>query len=417
NIVLRRHTLGRALRGDLAPILAPGLRRRGGLGVDDLGRLGLVLVDLGLLAGGDQQDAVALVGLGEDDAHGGAALGRDLGDLGAHHTAALHHHQQLVRLLDHGRAHQVAAVVRQLRDPDAEPAPALEAVLLDAGALGEAAVGDGDDEAVGAHHVHGQQPVVVAELHAGHAAGGATGGAQGAVVGGHPHGLAVAGDQQDLVVAVDRPGGDHTVRVGAVGAVDVTQVDGDDATGAARVEGRHGGLLHQPGLGREHRVLRVLVAVDREHRGDVLIGLEGHQVRHVLALRVPRRLGQLITLGAVDAALVGEEQQPAVGGGGEEVLDHVVLAQRGPPHPLAAAFLGSVLVLPGALDVAAPGDGDDHVLLGDEVLHRHVAGEGEDLGAAVVAVAVDDLGELLGDDVALLLRIGQDRGVLLDQGL
>src|SRR5699024_676305 len=318
NIVLRRHTLGRALRGDLAPILAPGLRRRGGLGVDDLGRLGLVLVDLGLLAGGDQQDAVALVGLGEDDAHGGAALGRDLGDLGAHHTAALHHHQQLVRLLDHGRAHQVAAVVRQLRDPDAEPAPALEAVLLDAGALGEAAVGagddeavgahhghgpqqgvvadadrahvepapgleavlldagalggaavgDGDDGAVGAHHVHGQQPVVVAELHAGHAAGGATGGAQGAVVGGHPHGLAVAGDQQDLVVAVDRPGGDHTVRVGAVGAVDVTQVDGDDATGAARVEGRHGGLLHQPGLGREHQVLRVLVAVDREHRGD-----------------------------------------------------------------------------------------------------------------------------------------------------
>src|SRR5699024_5649074 len=44
NIVLRRHTLGRALRGDLAPILSPGLRRRGGLGVDDLGRLGLVLV-------------------------------------------------------------------------------------------------------------------------------------------------------------------------------------------------------------------------------------------------------------------------------------------------------------------------------------------------------------------------------------
>src|SRR5699024_12442741 len=109
--------------------------------------------------------------------------------------------------------------------PHSEPAASVVSVLLGSSALGEAAVGDGDDEACVAHHVHGQQPVVVAELHAGHAAGGATGGAQGAVVGGHPHGLAVAGDQQDLVVAVDRPGGDHTVRVGAVGAVDVTQVD------------------------------------------------------------------------------------------------------------------------------------------------------------------------------------------------
>src|SRR5699024_8560741 len=180
---------------------------------------------------------------------------------------------------------------------------------------------------------------------AGDAAGGPAGGAQGAVVGRHAHGLAVAGDQQDLVVAVDGAGGDHAVRVGAVGAVDVAQVDGDDAAGAAGVEGRHGGLLHQPGVGRGEGVLRVLVAVDREHRGDVLVGLEGHQVRHVLALRVPRSLGQLVALGAVDPALVGEEQQPAVGGGGEEVLDHVVLAQRGTAHALAAALLGAVLVL------------------------------------------------------------------------
>ena len=63
---------------------------------------------------------------------------------------------------------------------------------------------------------------------------------------------------------------------------------------------------------------------------------------------------------------------------------------------LAAAVLAAVVVAAGALDVAAAGDGDDHFLLGDEVFHVHVAVEAEhDLGAPVVAVLVDDLGELL----------------------
>lgn len=102
------------------------------------------------------------------------------------------------------------------------------------------------------------------------------------------------------------------------------------------------------------------------------------------------------------------------------MLDDVVGPQGGPPaHALAAALLGAVLVGAGALDVAAAGDGDDHVLLGgDQVLHRHVRVEGgEDLGPTVVAVPVDDLAELLGDDLPLALRGGQDRVVLLDHGL
>ena len=92
----------------------------------------------------------------------------------------------------------------------------------------------------------------------------------------------------------------------------------------------------------------------------------------------------------------------------EEVLDDVLAAQRGAAHALAAAPLPAVGVDPGALGVAAAGDGDDDVLLGDEVLHRHVAVERHDLGAPLVAVLVDDLGELLGDDVALPLRLGED---------
>ena len=124
----------------------------------------------------------------------------------------------------------------------------------------------------------------------------------------------------------------------------------------------------------------------------------------MLALRVAAGLLHLVGLGAVDAALVREEQQPVVRGGDEEVLDHVFAAQLRALDALAAAVLAAVVVAAGALDVAAAGDGDDHLLFGDEVFDAHVAVEAEhDLGAAVVAEPVDDLGELVADDRALAL--------------
>ena len=128
----------------------------------------------------------------------------------------------------------------------------------------------------------------------------------------------------------------------------------------------------------------------------------------MLALGVATGVGQLVGLGPVDPAEVGEEQQPVVRRRGEEVVDHVVGPQRGPTHALAAATLRAVGVDPGALGVAAAGDGDDHVLLGDEVLHRHVAVEELDPGAAVVAVLVDQLGQLVGHDGPLPLGLGED---------
>ena len=86
-----------------------------------------------------------------------------------------------------------------------------------------------------------------------------------------------------------------------------------------------------------------------------------------------------------------------------------------PLHPPAAAVLAAVVVAAGALDVPAAGDGDDHLLFGDQVFDAHVAVEAEhDLGAAVVAELGDDLGQLVGDDLALLLRAGEDRLVVGD---
>jgi len=71
----------------------------------------------------------------------------------------------------------------------------------------------------------------------------------------------------------------------------------------------------------------------------MFVGLECHQVGNVLALGVPARFHQLVRLGTVDAAQVGEEQQPVVGGGDEEVFHHVVAAQLGTLDALTAALL------------------------------------------------------------------------------
>ena len=67
-------------------------------------------------------------------------------------------------------------------------------------------------------------------------------------------------------------------------------------------------------------------------------------------------------------------------------------------------MLRAVKIDLGAFGIASPSDRDDHVLLGDEILHRHVPIEGHDLGSAIVTVLVNDLGKLLTDDGALSLR-------------
>jgi UDP-N-acetylmuramyl pentapeptide synthase len=72
--------------------------------------------------------------------------------------------------------------------------------------------------------------------------------------------------------------------------------------------------------------------------------------------------------------------------------------------------LAAVVVAAGALDVPTAGNGNDHLLLRDEVLDAHIAIESvKDLGAAIVAVLRDDVAEFGDDDAALALRAGEDR--------
>jgi len=79
---------------------------------------------------GDADNVVVLAGLGEDDAHGVAALGRDLVDQGAHDLSTAHDDEHLVGLLDEECAHEVAALLLKLGHLDAQAAAALDTVLV-----------------------------------------------------------------------------------------------------------------------------------------------------------------------------------------------------------------------------------------------------------------------------------------------
>ena len=66
------------------------------------------------------------------------------------------------------------------------------------------------------------------------------------------------------------------------------------------------------------------------------------------------------------------------------------------------------------LHVAGLGDGDDHLLLGDEVLDVEVALVGHDLGAAVVVVVALDLEQLALDDRVDGVLVAEQLAQLLD---
>jgi len=101
-------------------------------------------------------------------------------------------------------------------------------------------------------------------------------------------------------------------------------------------------------------------------------------------------------------------------GGDEQVLDKVALFLGGSDDALAAAPLPAVTRQGHPLDVALVADGDDAVLLGDEVLQVELLGLADDLGPPRVAVLLLHLVEVLGDDVEDEVFVAQDGLVLLD---
>ena len=97
-------------------------------------------------------------------------------------------------------------------------------------------------------------------------------------------------------------------------------------------------------------------------------------------------------------ATFGKEQQVVVVGGHVEVFDEVLVAGAAATGALTTAVLHLVLGQRRALDVAEVRDGDDHLLVGDGVLHAELGRAVLDGRTALVTEAFLDVLQLVLDD-------------------
>src|SRR4029079_12798307 len=293
------------------------------------------------------------------------------------------HHQLVVRL-DLLERHDGAGLVGDLEGDDPLPAPLLDPIVAQLRALAVAVVAHHQQGGVAPDDHHADHGVALVQLDPLHPGGGPA----------HlPHIALVESDAHPL------PGGEHDVAV-RVAHLHVDQlvvlfdVDGADPVGPHVAVGREQGLLHRSQPGGEDEAAVVGEFAHRHQRRDLLTLLDGDAVDHRLAPRGPPGLRDLVHLEPVELPLVGEEEQVVVGAGDEQVLHPVVGLEVGAVEAPAPAALPLVGGDRDPLDVARVGDGDHHVLFGDEILDRELALVAQDLGPPVVAELLHHLGHL-----------------------
>ena len=99
----------------------------------------------------------------------------------------------------------------------------------------------------------------------------------------------------------------------------------------------------------------------------------------------------------------------------EEMLDKILVLQTRATQSASTAPLLSISRDRSALDVTRMGDGDDHILFGDQILDRELAFVAGDLGSALVAVLVGDRLELVADDFHAPWLRGEDLAHVVDE--
>ena len=189
---------------------------------------------------------------------------------------------------------------------------------------------------------------------------------------------ALPGREEHLALAVGLPHGHDLVPL-------VQRDRADPASLGPRV-GDQLGLLHPALAGREEDVAAGREVPHRQGGRHALALGEVQQVHEGLAARVPLGLGDLVHLEPVDLAVVREEQEVGVGRGDVDAVDDVLLLGLHAGDALAAPALAPVGLDGRPLDVPGAGDGDDHLLVGDQILEGELDRLLDDLGAALVAV-------------------------------
>ena len=128
-----------------------------------------------------------------------------------------------------------------------------------------------------------------------------------------------------------------------------------------------------PFLRGEEQERAVLVGAGVDDGLDALVGPEREEVDERGAARGALLHRDLVRAQPVRPAAVREEQQVRVRGGGEQVLDVVLVAQVAAAHAAPTATLAAERVGRDRLDVALAREHDDDLFVVDEVEHVEIA--------------------------------------------
>src|SRR5215472_15738738 len=322
--------------------------------------------------------------------------------------AAVGNQHHVVVDSDLAHAHHVAGLVRHLHRDYAFAAAMGQAVLGSGRALAEAQFGNRKQGLALAHDRHRNHFVAAlrVEVHSVDAVGRASHRADLVLL--ETDRLAHAGGEHHLLVAV---GDTHPNE-----RVFVFQQNRDDAVGANVFVLVEFGLLDHSAAGGEEQVFALQVLRQRQESRQRLALLQAQQIGDGTALGRASAFGQLIGLERVHLSGGGEEKQPVMRGNRHQVLDEVLFDSGGADLAPPAAPLGAIERQRSTLDIAAVGDGDQHILFNDQVLDREIAFALDNLGAARVGEFFLDVLQLIGDKLHQLALVGQDLAEADDVG-
>src|SRR5205823_476374 len=120
--------------------------------------------------------------------------------------------------------------------------------------------------------------------------------------------------------------------------------------------------------GQHHVVASLLEVADADQCRHPLLGLDVDEVDDWRALGSTARVRDFVRLQLEDAAAVGKEKDAVVGAAHYQLADDVLFARDHAGDALAATALHAIGGAGHSLDVAAGGDGDGYLFVGDQVL-------------------------------------------------
>src|SRR5208282_6301054 len=175
------------------------------------------------------------------------------------------------------------------------------------------------------------------------------------------------------------------------------------------------GLFNAAAAGREKGELARGLARRRNKGGQSFVAGEAQQVGDRASLGGAAALGQFVGFELVNLAGAGEEHQAVVRRDALEMFDEVLFGGGRANLAAAAALLRAIKREWGALDVTAVRDGNEDILLHDQILDRELTLRFDDLGAARIGEFFFYFVELAGDQLQQFLLVGENFLVARDE--